>query len=553
MICDGSIVRMLTLAAVLGQASLFPTAQAAPAKGSISGMVLDADTGAPIAGLAVYVNRGSPGGAMAMTDSQGHYAFRDLEPGTCVIRVSDDRFGRGPSGVRIVRLGEGQELTSIEFRLQAFGEISGKVLDQDNEPVPDMGVFLVSAEYTIVGIRYFCAGLPVTTNDKGEYTLKLVEPGRPFLILAKKRGAAIPAVSDVAASLTLRKRVLEPAYYPNSTSIEGAQAVVLRGGEYQEGVDIRMSLSPSYCMGGVLEAAGRAAALRFALAEQDVSNGGGVFVVTSHGTSGPDGKIRICGLHSGRYDLVAWRESTDGSGSPDFFGYQAVTITDRDALGVRVMSVTSIPLRGEIVLNGQAPKEPLQATLNVSLEPTPRSVLIGNSLQGRSPLPGEFFFPRVLVDDSVVRILGLPASLYVKEISYGGVSILREPLRVGSAVGDARLRVTVADDGGFLRTNVVDKKGDVVFGANVVIMPKEAGSESELAAMRISGQTNQEGVYSSIALAPGPYNVLATSSAVTDLTPETINKLWNARSKAKEVKIGPSTTVELRMELVTLN
>jgi hypothetical protein len=142
-----------------------------------------------------------------------------------------------------------------------------------------------------------------------------------------------------------------------------------------------------------------------------------------------------------------------------------------------------------------------------------------------------------LLDDYELNVYGVPHDLYLKDITYGGLSILHEPLRVGSAMGNATLRVIVARDGGYVSAKVADKDGNPVPDSYVLIMPSSASSEPALAASLISGQTDQNGVYSSEMLAPGKYLVLA-SSAPVDSTPEGIGKLMRTRSHAQEVEIA---------------
>ncbi len=50
-------------------------------------------------------------------------------------------------------------------------------------------------------------------------------------------------------------------------------------------------------------------------------------------------------------------------------------------------------------------------------------------------------------------------------------------------------------------------------------------------------------------LPPGKYLVLASGGPL-DWTAESILRFWNARSKAKEVEIGPNATVQVSVEPV---
>jgi hypothetical protein len=77
-------------------------------------------------------------------------------------------------------------------------------------------------------------------------------------------------------------------------------------------------------------------------------------------------------------------------------------------------------------------------------------------------------------------------------------------------------------------------------------MPESANSEPALAAELISGQTDQNGGYSSDMLAPGKYLVLA-SAAPVDSTPESIGKLLRSRTHAQEVEIAANGTAQVTL------
>src|SRR5207237_6720797 len=97
----------------------------------------------------------------------------------------------------------------------------------------------------------------------------------------------------------------------------------------------------------------------------------------------------------------------------------------------------------------------------------------------------------------------------LKDITYNGHSALFEPLRPGSATGEAGMRVTLAADGGVISAKVADRDGNPLGDSWVIVMPGQVASEAMLASAFVSGQTDQTGAWKSRALAPGKYYVLA--------------------------------------------
>jgi hypothetical protein len=324
--------------------------------------------------------------------------------------------------------------------------------------------------------------------------------------------------------------------------------LVLRPGERREGVDIRMTRSPAFCLDGVLEGP---SGIRFAIAETQPASGqsgnGGFYTASPGGIAGPDGKLRVCDLHPGDYELTLADWTRDGR-SISGFGSTLFTIGDRDVSGVRVTLHGKLPVTGEVVFDGPEPPAPITAKLSLNVQAITRTER-GNA---QSEIPGEFAFTDGLVADEYgLDISRPPAELYVKDVTYGGRSILYETLRVGSAAADAKLKVVLARDGGTATARVTDKDGNPVADCTVVIMPDGAPNEAVFSRMLRTGKTLQSGVWTTTALAPGKYLALATTESI-DHSPEVIARLWKARIRGGEVVIAPGGKASVTLTLQPL-
>ena len=107
--------------------------------GSISGMVTDAD--GPVAYIEVNAWSETGGWGGTMTDTNGIYSITGLYPGIYHVNIWSKGTGMNyASEEKIVTVVEGQPTTGINFNLTTGGSISGNVVDEAGDPVPNMRV-----------------------------------------------------------------------------------------------------------------------------------------------------------------------------------------------------------------------------------------------------------------------------------------------------------------------------------------------------------------------------------------------------------------------------
>ncbi|MEO8597850.1 MAG: carboxypeptidase regulatory-like domain-containing protein [Candidatus Solibacter sp.] len=523
----------------LGAAAQEPPAPAeTPKPGTVSGIVTVAGTGTPMKNVQVIVGRGGPQERTATTDAQGRYTLREVAPGMQrILAMAPDASGRpgfGPSATRQIVLAPGQDST-VDLQVILPGRITGKVVDQNKEPVPGITVFLVAREYTYGALRaYFTSA--ATTDDEGVYTLERVTPGRTYAVMANRLRRNLKPISDAPLDPAVRLPSVVPTYFPNAPSLDGSEPLILRPGERREGVDIRIRRAASFCLEGVLEGNSGPGALNFDISETQPTSGqtgsGGFYMSPPGGKTGPDGKFRLCDLHPGDYELSVSEYRPGGYGAGQF-NAAVVTIGDRDVSGVRLGLRPRIPVAGEVAFDGPPPATPIDTKLGIAVIAVTRAER-GNA---QAAIPGAFTFDDgLLMDEYGTTFNAVPPGTYVKDVTYGDRSILNRTLRVGSAIGNASLRVVLARDGGSIAARVADKDGNPVADCTVVILPATAASEAEFAALMKTGQSDASGRWSGPQLAPGKYVVLATQDAI-NRSPEVIAKLWAARTRGEEVEV----------------
>jgi protocatechuate 3,4-dioxygenase beta subunit len=520
-------------------------AQTAATNAAVSGVVKDKVSGRPLANYTVSTwLRGQQKDVASTTDPSGRYKLMDLPPGAYRITANNaQRQGFGQEVARHVAV-NGSDVENVDFLVLLPGTISGKVVDENKEPVPGVSVSLVQREYFLGNVGYYYAFPSGRTDDQGEYTITSIEPGRPYYLLADKVDYRLPAHSETPLNPKLRKRVPVRTWYPASALRESAEALSLQPGEAREGVDIEMKKSPSYCVEGTVFGPTGAAALHFSIEAMQPSSGqsgsGGSFRMAPSGMTAADGQFRICDLYPGVYRLSA----QDGDfNSLKFHGTADIAVTDQDLEGVRVNAVPGKSLEGEVVWDADPPATPVTNKVFLSVVPLFRTGYLG----GRYDVPGTFTVDGVFPDEYAVQARFNAPGAYVKDVTFSDRSVRYEPLRPAAAMNGSGLRVAMAHDGGTIAVQVSDKDGNPAADLFVLTIPAEVRSEAEVAARIEEGETDQAGQYTTPTLAPGKYYVVAIDKPV-DRSPETIGRLWRARNRYQEVDLQANGSAQVKIE-----
>jgi len=111
-------------------------------KGSISGRIIDADTKMPLQGVRV----GSQKLGWVPTDAGGRYALRDVAPGDAIVAVLESNGGylnMTLTPPKTVTVKDGRETSGVDFKVRLDGTISGRVFNENGEPLAGIRVAVV--------------------------------------------------------------------------------------------------------------------------------------------------------------------------------------------------------------------------------------------------------------------------------------------------------------------------------------------------------------------------------------------------------------------------
>jgi hypothetical protein len=198
-----------------------PQQQAPSPKGTVQGLVVRAGTGQPLKGVRISFQRsaqqpqqallfeGAPAAlntvTAAVTDAAGRFVVTGVEAGQYRVFAEREGFIRQEFGQRratgsgtLVNVAAGQELT-LSFSLPVAGVISGRVFNEENEPVSRLTVQAYTYRY-VDGKRSLAPVGSGQTNDLGEYRIFWLPPGDYFVsVLATNATAGQESRADLSA------------------------------------------------------------------------------------------------------------------------------------------------------------------------------------------------------------------------------------------------------------------------------------------------------------------------------------------------------------------
>src|SRR5215470_11277846 len=202
----------------------------APAKASLRGRVVKEPGGEPLKKAIIEViaeNQEEGGNYTATSDQDGHFKVADVPPGRYKIFVERTGFlevdeKRRRSEGRLISLDPGQELKDQTLHMLAAAVVTGRVLDEDGDPMANVEISVLRRKASTVEP----AGSE-RTNDLGEYRVGGLLPGKYYVV-----ATPMPSFQSLVASQKKQDPPsYAPTYYPSALDRAQASPVELHAGE----------------------------------------------------------------------------------------------------------------------------------------------------------------------------------------------------------------------------------------------------------------------------------------------------------------------------------
>jgi hypothetical protein len=514
-----------------------PTSQTSSLKpGTIDGTTINSISNTPVQKAVVSLRNTSQNFSyIAASDASGHFQFPEVEPGTYqVVTASAQGFSylappRDKFIASQITVAEDGHVTGITVQLRPFGVITGKVVDDDGEPLP--GVNMQALRYdSSRGPKSLIPVGNASTDDRGEYRIFDLPPGRYYL----RAFLRAPSIGP-----NMKSNIAETGYpltfYPGGTDPSQASRPEVKPGAETFGIDFRLQKVPVYHIRGKVENShGNNSAIQAQMC------GGTPISFPNQIGSGlqADGSFDIGGVTAGTYCInYSYYENEKG-----VTAHEMVAISDRSINGLSLTAVPAGDLQGLVQIDGNVTlSTPGQQPLRVDIQPLNG---IGRFQNTDVKDDGTFVLAGTPPADYLINVSGLPKGSYIKSFEYGEQDISDGVLPMSGAGGP--IKIHLASDGGQLNATVLTEKGDPAANMLVTIVPQgRLGNRRDLKRITVS---DQNGKLQQSGMAPGEYKVIAMDDNDTSLA-QSEDFIAALGTKAASVTIhsGGNESVEVKV------
>jgi hypothetical protein len=448
-----------------GAAALIMAAMVCPAADTyrVAGVVVNALTDAPLPRVTVIVlpTGTSTTMAEARTGEDGRFNFvlpagkYDLRAGQRDLSVSYGRQSPSSALGTSVVVGPDQATADLIFRWFPHASITGRVLDQDGEPVEDAWVQLLHS-IVVGGRRRIIPFAFERTNDLGEYSFGPIHAGTYYLAATGRPWYASNVERPSDDPNPLAGQAYYPAYYPGTRDVEKAGPLVVQPGE-EARADFRLALAQGANIAVEIKGENRAARVcRMFLVSDGIAGAQNPHDIVS----GNAGLTVLHAVPPGRYNLHYI------CNTPNVLAQKQVNVSGND-LKVELVPRPPPSLSGSIHLRNGAARP--KGSVVVTLYGVDDQRWIGTA----SRPDGSFSFAGVLPGRYRPTVRGTDG-YFVAEVQAEGTSFQGGilDLKEGETV---TLRIVAGDEVGRLKGYVLngDQRQE---GAMVVLCPvKERG------------------------------------------------------------------------------
>ena len=533
---------------VFAQTPTMPNArsEAREATCTVSGTVVRKLDGAPLKGATVWLgsDESHERTIATTTAADGHFELRNVPAGHYTLSVHrngyvDAQYGQkkpnGPGSTLTLR--PGQKLVDLVFKLGRTGVITGRISDEDGEPMQGIRVNAVREVYINGKMRLQSADAR-ESNDLGEFRLFGLSPGR-YLISAEPEtwNRVVGDREFSGADKSGGEKGYAKLYYPGVTDSGKASAITIKEGDEIASIDILMKQVTVYRVRGkVVNLLPKPSGRRWSQVNVlRINQGAGWESIGAASVGDADGSFEIREIPPGNYTIRVMSRSDDGR---MLVTQRDITVGNADVEGLTLTIGEGVNIPGRVTWDG-TPRLERQgfviAAISTENEPFP-------STRAEVDDNNQFMLKNVYDGEFRLDAWGISKDCYIKEVRYSDSIVPDATIRVAKGLVGP-LEITLSSRGAHVQGTVLNEDTLPAVGAWAVAIPDKKTRRASY-----SANTDQYGHFEVRGLPPGKYKLFSWAGLQQGAweDPEFL-KEYEAKATVIEVNEGGTNTVELKL------
>jgi protocatechuate 3,4-dioxygenase beta subunit len=480
----------------------------------------------PHAKVTLAATSGKSSSYTTLTDNAGVFWIDRIPPGTYQAMVDRAGFlhaahlsGSPRQLPALVVLKSEHELRDIVLEATPGAVITGRVLDQDGDPAPEVHVQAMQSR-SALGKRQLQIVAMSNTNDLGEYRLYGLSHGQYYVSATRNFGEANAPERSATT------------FFPNAVDFSAATPIAVNDATQIGGIDVTSIVPTLVDVRGTVSCSSApvrrdtVVALKRQGADADLA-------ITSTAGIDAEGHFRFRAVPPGAYSLSAFFVDEHGR----YGGTQTFEVRNTELDNIEVPLNKALSMSGRIQIEGSG--ENLNfAAVRVLLEPE-SDFLAGALVRDIKP-DGSFAINDVLPSEYTLSIIGLPSAYYVKKVQVGMQEIAGRKLDFSHTGG--ALDIVISSSGGTISGAILDNQQQPAPGVSVALVPDPPRPDTPDLYKVL--RTNAQGQFSILGVAPGHYQLFAIQGAQSNsyFDSDWVNSL---QDYSKQISIDENSTITL--------
>lgn len=496
----------------------------------------------------------------ARSDENGRFRFEGLEPGQYRLTgehsgfLSMDRGAKDPTQVGTeVTLTRGEQVMDVHVALVPEAVISGRVVDDDGDPVSEVMVDVVTREWRRGKLVRARSGRFAWTDDRGEYRVTGLSAGK-YYISAERREALFPDGNEASSAPGQPSRIR--TFYPHAPNLERAIPVEVQAGQVLSGMEISLLTAPTYHIRGKivgnLPTDAHNVMLNVMPSDLDM------MMFRGHGNVNEDLTFDLAGIAPGSYFLNLLVMQSVGRAVTQV----PIEVGTQDLNDVEIHVLPEGTLRGRVRIDGRDPLNARSTDLTkvrVGLIATEGSGL-GNTPHTSANADGTFSLQEIIPRKYFANISGVPAGTYLKSVRLNGQEVLGRDLDLSHG-GAGELEITFRNGAAELAGTIAidqqsgppasnassDSKLPDLPKALLLLVPDTLNADGS--GVRVTN-SDKRGQFSFQQLPPGRYRVYAFEQGNPDQL-QNADLLKQLMSKAADLDLKENDKKQIQISWIS--